>query len=557
MRLSVKASLLAIVAALFALILLQSWVSYSNLREAKAASDEIAQNSLPSMKALAEIKYIMTRQRVSTARLLLAESEEARRVSDDLKADLARQLDKAMRGYEPLIVDVEERGVWQRMRAAWDAYGVAEAAVHQAALKDDPKAPQLFADSIKLFDATLKELDADIAINNRQADGHVAEQDAGNARATVVNLALSAIALALAAAAAAFVVLGVTTPLARLTAAMGKVAGGALDEAIPSTERRNEIGDMARALIVFRDGLAEARRMRDEQAEAERRAAERLVAERHAIADQFQTAMGALAESFVRSSDEVAEAARGLSATAEETSRQASGVASASEQASSNVQTVAASSEEMAASVQEITGQVARAAKIAGLAVTAANESETGIRALSAAAERIGDVVLLIRTIAGQTNLLALNATIEAARAGDAGRGFAVVASEVKALADQTAKATDDISRRIDEIQSATDSSVASIGQIVTTIGEIRDTTSAIAGAVEQQSAATHEIASNTQQAARGAHHVTETIAGVGQAAEMTGAAATQLMGLSDGLTGRASDLKREVAGFVERLRAA
>jgi methyl-accepting chemotaxis protein len=557
MRLSVKTSLLAIVAALFALILLQSWVSYSSLREAKVASDEIAQNSLPSVKALAELKYIMTRQRVSTARLLLAETDEDRRVSDGLKADLAKQLDKVMRSYEPLIVDAEERETWRRMRAAWDAYGAAETAIHEAALKEDPKAPRLFADSIKLFDATLKELDADIALNNRQADGHVADQDAGNARATLVNLVMSGVALALAAVAAGFVVLGVTTPLARLTAAMAKVAGGALDEAIPSTERRNEIGDMARALIVFRDGLAETRRMREEQAEAERRAAERLVAERHAIADQFQTAMGALAESFVRSSDEVAEAARGLSATAEETSRQASGVASASEQASSNVQTVAASSEEMAASVQEITGQVARAAKIAGRAVTAANESETGIRALSAAAERIGDVVLLIRTIAGQTNLLALNATIEAARAGDAGRGFAVVASEVKALADQTAKATDDISRRIDEIQSATDSSVASIGQIVTTIGEIRDTTSAIAGAVEQQSAATHEIASNTQQAARGAHHVTETIAGVGQAAEMTGAAATQLMGLSNGLTGRAGDLKREVASFVERLRGA
>ena len=187
----------------------------------------------------------------------------------------------------------------------------------------------------------------------------------------------------------------------------------------------------------------------------------------------------------------------------------------------------------------------------------AAARTEGEIRALSDAATGINEVVGLIQTIAAQTNLLALNATIEAARAGEAGKGFAVVASEVKQLAQQTAKATEDIGHKVGLIQNATERTVESINRIVATIDSVRDISTAIASAVEQQGAATHEIAGNTSRAADSATAVTENIFGVGRAAEMTGAASTQLMGLSGSLSAQASRLETEVGDFVAQLRAA
>ena len=207
--------------------------------------------------------------------------------------------------------------------------------------------------------------------------------------------------------------------------------------------------------------------------------------------------------------------------------------------------------------MREINGQVVHSSSIASTAADEAASTEANIRSLSEAAEKIGDVVNLIRDIAGQTNLLALNATIEAARAGEAGKGFAVVASEVKQLASQTAKATDDIAAKVGEIQTATADTVESIRRIVGTIGSIREMSSSIASAVEQQGAATREIASNTTRAAQGAGHVTDNISGVGHAAEMTGTAATQLMGLSSNLSSQADSLTQEVETFVRTLRSA
>jgi methyl-accepting chemotaxis protein len=313
---------------------------------------------------------------------------------------------------------------------------------------------------------------------------------------------------------------------------------------------------MARTLETFRQGLAEGVRLRAEAEAA--RAAELAKAQRErGIVDAFQGKMVNLASSFVRSSGEVSEAAQSLSATAEETSRQAQVVTGAAEEAAGSVQTAAAATEEMAASVQEINAQVVRAAEVAREAAGEIGGTEVEIRGLSEAAAGIEAVVGLINDIAAQTNLLALNATIEAARAGDAGKGFAVVASEVKALAGQTAHATQDISRRVELIQEATRRTVQSIERIVATIADMRDISASIASAVEQQGAATHEIAGNASRAADGAQTVTENIFGVGRAAEMTGAASTQLMGLSGSLSEQAGDLQDEVRAFVSALQAA
>jgi len=351
-------------------------------------------------------------------------------------------------------------------------------------------------------------------------------------------------------------VYGISAPLNRSVVQLDKLAAGDLSIKVTGIDRGDECGDIAKALEICRKGLSDAETARVAQAKADE-AAYALTHRRSQLADAFVSRMQKLSGSFSQSSGEVADAAKSLSATAEETSRQSQAVAAAAEEAATNVQTVAASSEEMAASVREISAQVDHSAKVADTAFVEAQASNERIAALAASAASIGDVINLINGIAGQTNLLALNATIEAARAGEAGKGFAVVASEVKQLAAQTAKATEVISLKVTEIQQATDGTVRSMNEIVRVVSNIKEIAASIAGAVEEQGAATTEIARNCQQAAMGANQVTQNISGVGQAAEMTGTASTQLMTLSSGLSGQAVDLKRVVEDFVRDLNAA
>ena len=558
MRLTVKLSLLAVVVALTTILLGQGFVAVTKLQRIRATSVDISDNWLPSVRLLGEVKYMITRHRVWVFRRNQAEDDVSIKGVADKMSALLGDLEKKTSSYERLIASPEERAIWTAFKVEWGEYLKRVDAVFQ--LKASGKlqeATKGFNDTIAAFDQALGELDRDIDLNNRGAGAatELAKSTYDDAWLTIV--VLTVVSLGLAIGSGLFVVLGVSRPLGILNAAMKRISGGNLATEIPSTSSRNEIGDMARTLVVFRDGLAETERMRAEQHEKEAAVARRMVEERHKIADSFMSTMGAIATQFVKSSGEVADAARNLSATAEETSRQASAVASAAEEASANVETVAAATEELATSVREINSQVGHSAQVAEDAAQEAARTESNIAVLSSAAEKIGDVINLIKDIAGQTNLLALNATIEAARAGDAGRGFAVVASEVKALAGQTAKATDEISQKIGEIQAATQETVASIARIVGTIGSIRDVTSMIAGAVEQQGAATQEISNNSHRAAEGTVHVTDNIAGVGHAAEMTGSAATQLMGLSGNLSTQADALTQEVQTFVRTLRSA
>ena len=289
--------------------------------------------------------------------------------------------------------------------------------------------------------------------------------------------------------------------------------------------------------------------------------AERLVLEKKAslgkLADEFENAIGKIVSTVSSASSQLEASAGTLTATAERSRDLASKVASASGEASTNVQSVASATEEMSSSVHEIGRQVRESSRIAGEAVDQARKTNERVGELAKAASRIGDVVELINTIAGQTNLLALNATIEAARAGEAGRGFAVVASEVKALAEQTAKATGEISQQINGIQSATDQSVVAIKEIGNTIGKMSEIASSIASAVEEQGAATQEISRSVQQAAAGTTQVSSNIASVERGATETGTASSQVLTAARSLSGESSRLKTEVGKFLTTVRAA
>lgn len=406
----------------------------------------------------------------------------------------------------------------------------------------------------------------------------------------------------------------ISKPIGRLTSSMLTLAGGETEFTVPYREQRDEVGEMAQALEVFRENAIAAReaaavaeqernereaekerQRQDQEAERERRRAtdeearlareaekERLrEAEEAARAEaaanrerehQIREARAQKLDGLMRSFDgkvtgvlgavqtaiqEMRGMANGLTQTADQTTQNTTNCVNASHRAAENVQAVASAAEELSASIGEIGRQVAQSTTVAGRAVTESTRTNEAIQSLAEAAKRIGTVVELIGTIAGQTNLLALNATIEAARAGEAGKGFAVVASEVKTLAAQTARATEDITAQIGGMQQATEAAVTAIGTIAATIGEMSEIAGAIAAAVEEQGAATQEIARNVQEAAKGASVVNESISYVERSATQTGQTAGGVLGAADRLTGHSDQLRAEIDEFLEAVKVA
>jgi len=374
-----------------------------------------------------------------------------------------------------------------------------------------------------------------------------------------------------------FLVRRAVRPLVQVTAAVDAVGHGDIDAPVPYEDRRDEIGDIARSLLVFKQNTAERRRLAAEQKAMEQRAAEeRLAAERrmeverqeatareersrkeamHKLVNDFQSAIGGVIDMVATAATELEVSASTLTGAANSTQERSRVVAEAADKASTNVQSVSSATEQMTASIDEISAQVQSSSEIAQHAVAQAERTDSRIGELSSAANRIGDVVKLITAIAEQTNLLALNATIEAARAGEAGRGFAVVAQEVKALASQTAKATGEIGAQIADMQTATRDSVAAIKEIGDTIARISQISATIASAVEEQGAATREIARNVESAAHGTTDVSSNIADVSHHATETGAAATQMLGSAQSLSREGTRLKQEMERFLHVIR--
>jgi methyl-accepting chemotaxis protein len=419
-------------------------------------------------------------------------------------------------------------------------------------------AARLKADCLPLVDkaiqAQAKLTDELLAEAARTSEGMTAD---ANASIRMVLIIAGGGLFASLAAALWIGIAGLAQPIGTLMAVMDMFSKGEFSASVPGTGRRDEIGEMSRAVEVFKTNGLEVERMRTAQQAIEMQNAELRRTEMNKLASDFESAVGEIIDTVSSASTELEASAGTMSATAERAQQLTTTVAAASEQASANVQSVASATEEMASSVNEIGRQVQESAKIAGDAVEQARSTNDRVGELAKAAARIGAVVELINTIAGQTNLLALNATIEAARAGEAGRGFAVVASEVKALAEQTAKATGEIGQQIASIQTATQESVGAIKEIGNTIGRMSEIAAMIASAVEEQGAATQEISRNVQQAAQGTMQVSSNIVDVQRGASETGAASSQVLTAAQSLSRDSNRLKLEVGKFIDTVRAA
>ncbi len=349
----------------------------------------------------------------------------------------------------------------------------------------------------------------------------------------------------------------VARPLAAMTEVMGRLADGELALDVPALDRSDEVGAMAKAVQVFKQNAVDKLRLEAEQAEQDRRQQEEKLRATLALADRLEKSVMDVADTVASASVEMEATAQAMSANAAETSQQSSAVASATEEATKNVQTVAASSEELTGSIGEIARQVSHSTKVAKEAVGKAETTSETVKGLAEGAQKIGNVVEMINDVASQTNLLALNATIEAARAGEAGKGFAVVASEVKALANQTARATQEIAEQIESMRNVTGETVGAIESVVSAITSIDEVITNIASSVEEQNVSTKEISRNVQEAARSTEEINANITGVSRAAGETGDAASQVLRLVAELAKQSDSLRGSVAQIVSDLKSA
>jgi methyl-accepting chemotaxis protein len=532
----------------------------------RASAQVIADQALPLLAVTKDIRFdvVQVQQWLTDVSATQAKDglgdgfDEAKSYAEQFRSDSTKAIELATAaGLTELTADLRamqkdfepyyETGV--RMAQAYVAEGPAGG---NKLMPELDSAAQVMGDHIEqLAGLTEKFIAATL-----KADGSVL-REAESLVELFQSLALIPVLVGFVAAIASLVVvLGVARALAGMKVAMSRLAAGDTSADIPGLHRKDEVGAMAVAVRVFKENMNETERLRGEQestkaqTEAQRRQA------MLDLADRFEKGVGSVVDGVGAAVDQLQSTAQSMSATAAETSRQSGAVASASEQTTQNVQTVAAATEELSASIGQINSQVAESSRIITVAVAQANDTNGKVASLAEAARRIGEVVGLINEIASQTNLLALNATIEAARAGEAGKGFAVVASEVKALAAQTAGATDEIAGQVRAIQDATTSSAEAIESIAATISRVSEISTAIASAVEQQGAATREISRSVQQAAQGTSEVSSGIVNVTQVSGRTGAAAAEVLDASNELGKKGLQLKDQVHEFLRTVRA-
>ncbi len=528
-------------------------------RTLRAQSVEVETNWLPSIRTLGEIDTLTSR----SSGLLLRHTQATdpkllATIEKDMERFDGKRVDR-IATYRTLISSAEERALFDTFIRESDVFRtIRDAVVELSRGGQKAEAYQLYeTKGLIPRRAASTALESLIAMNNDGAAKAEANSAAVYEQTRTVIFVAIGLALALSVLSAVVIVLGVTRGIASVVKPMQALIAGDLTVEIPHQNAKTEIGAIASAVQVFKQGLVQMKALEAETAQARLAAEEQRRVGMRTMADGFEAAVGGIVGQVSSAATELQATAGAMSALAGQTSAQSGTVAAAAEEAASNVNTVAAAAEQLGASVQEIGRQVQGSTELAQAAVAEADRTGALVQELSAAVARIGDVAGLIAAIAGQTNLLALNATIEAARAGAAGKGFAVVASEVKALAEQTARATAEISGQIARVQGVTGQAVGAVGTITARIREIDAVAASIAAAVEEQGAATQEIVRNVGQAAQGTGAVTGTIAGVAGAAEETGAAAAQVLGAASELSRQSEHLAAEVDRFLATVRAA
>ena len=540
-----------------------SFVSLADLRASRnlLVAERIRTPGTEARRALAAFSdqalqagraEIAVRASTAAMHLLLARDYAARYLEEFRQADLDRarlEIRQAQAQSEPLRPRGLASGVIERLEiiaaALQEVSGVYET---ERAAADRFFGPDL--DALELRTAEM--LAAADAVEAASREGLASER-----RGVFLTIPLAIAFAAFVALLAGFwLTRSVAKPIRGMTTAMGRLADGDMAASIPAIGRRDEVGQMAQAVQVFKDSMIEAERLSAERAAAQETQIAR-TKRIDGLTSAFDAAVKEVLQGVSNAAEEMNATAQSMSSIAEETRGRATSASSASTQTSSNVQTVASAAEQLSGSISEISRQVQQSAKSSREAVGQATETQETVHRLARSAERIGEVVNLISDIAEQTNLLALNATIEAARAGEAGKGFAVVASEVKSLATQTTKATEEIGQQIAEIQGATGGAVEAIEVIAKTVEELSGIAGSISAAVEEQTAATDEIARNVQEAASGTGEVTRTLADVNGSADETSQVAGQVLSAVEELGRQTDGLRSEVDSFLESVKAA